>query len=164
MALRDQVENDLRGAMKSRDDVVLRTLRMLKAALDTAAIAKRPQALTEPEEIRVVRTELKRRQEAIGEYQRGGRSDLADRESAEAAVLQQYLPAAVDPTVLRAAVATVVKRLGATGPKDFGKVMGAAMKELGANADGTAVSAMVKELLNQDVEAGSRKQEVGKGP
>ncbi|MDD5110580.1 MAG: GatB/YqeY domain-containing protein [Patescibacteria group bacterium] len=149
MSLMEQVERDLVGALKKRDEVVLRTLRMAKTALQQAVIAKRPQTMTEAEEIKVLRTEIKRREEAIVEYQRGNRQDLVDKESAELQVLKGYVPAGPDDAAVRKAVAAAVEKIGAAGPKDFGKVMGAAMKELGANVDGAMVSKAVKEVLSK---------------
>ena len=147
MALLERVEQDLQRALKQRDEVALRTLRLLKAALIAAVIAKRPAALTEIDAIKTLRTELKRRDEAVAEFRKGNRQDLVDKESAEAAVLRTYLPAGPDAAAVRQAVVAAVAKLGASGPQDFGKVMGAAMRELGANVDGNTVSRAVKEVL-----------------
>lgn len=136
-------------ALRRRDEVGLRTLRMLKAALVAAEIAKRPAVFPDAEAVKVLRTEAKRRQEAIGDYRKGNRQDLVDKETAELAVLQTYLPAGPDVAAIRNAVAAAVAKLGATGPKDFGQVMGAAMQALGGNVDGAAVSQAVKEVLGR---------------
>jgi len=152
MALLERVENDLHEAIRSRDDVVLRTLRMLKSGLQRAEIAKRPEALTEIEEIKVLRTEVKRREESIVEYLKGKRQDLVDKEEAEAKVLRTYLPAGPDENAVRAAVSDAVAKTSASSPKDFGKVMGLVMKQFGANVDGNTVSKAVKEALSEKQE------------
>lgn len=148
MALLERVESELHRAIKARDDVSLRTLRMLKAALVSAEIAKRPAVFSEADAVRVLRTEVKRRQEAMVDYQRGKRDDLVARESAEVRVLDAYLPAGPDAATIRQAVTAAAAKLSATGPKDFGQVMGAAMQELGGNVDGAVVSQIVKEVLS----------------
>lgn len=153
MSLIERVEQDLHNAIKQRDDVVLRTLRMLKSGIQRAEIAKRPEKLTEVEEIKVLRTELKRREESIVEYLKGKRQDLVDKEEAEAKVLRVYLPAGPDENAVRAAVSDAVAKTGASSPKDFGKVMGLVMKQLGTNVDGNIVSKAVKEALNKKSEA-----------
>lgn len=148
MSLLQRAEGDLSQAILRRDEVALRTLRMLKSALVQAAIAKRPAALTEADEVKALRTEIKRRQEAIAEYQRGGRQDLVERETAEQAVLRTYLLAGPDQAAIQQRVASTVAQLNAGGPQDFGRVMGAVMKELGGNVDGAVVSSIVKEALS----------------
>lgn len=147
MQLIERAEDDLHDALKRRDEVALRTLRMLKASLLNAAIAKRPEPLALADEFKVVRGEIKRREEAAAEYQRGGRPELAAAETEEAEVLRTYLPAGPDAAALHQAVTATIEKLGAQGLADFGKVMGAVMKELGPAADGNAVSQVVKEML-----------------
>lgn len=144
----ERVEHDLHRAMKQRDEVSLRTLRMVKSSLMQAVIAKRPEPLAEADEIKVLRTEVKRREEAIVEYQRGNRQDLAEKEAAEVQVLKTYLSAGPDVAALKKLVQETVAKLGATSTKDFGKVMGAVMKQAGSSADGTVVSKLVKEVLS----------------
>ena len=139
--------------MKTRNEVVLRTLRMVKSALMQAVIAKRPEPLKEADEIKVLRTEVKRREEAIVEYQRGNRQDLAEKEAAEVQVLKTYLPAAPDVSALKKIVQEKVTKMAATTAKDFGKVMGAVMKQAGSSADGTVVSKLVREALNNNEKA-----------
>ena len=150
MGLTERVEQDLHRALKHRDGVKLRTLRMVKSAMVQAAIAKRPEPLTEADEIKVLRTEVKRRREAIAEYQRGKRQDLVDKETAEVQVLKAYLPAGPDEAALKKIVAETVAELVATGAKDFGQVMGAVMREAGAGADGGVVSKLVHEVLSAE--------------
>lgn len=147
MGLTERVEQDLHRAIKQRDDIALRTLRMLKAGLVNAAIAKRPEPLAPADEVKVVRGEIKRREEAAVAYQRGGRPELAAAETAEAAVLKTYLPAGPDAAMLHQTVAATIQRLSVKSPADFGRVMGAVMQELGANVDGKAVSLAVKAAL-----------------
>jgi uncharacterized protein YqeY len=95
----------------------------------------------------VIRSLAKQRREAIEQYRGAGRDDLADKESAELAVLEGYLPAAPDEAEIEAAVRAVIAELGAAGPRDMGRVMKASLERLGSAADGKAVSAAARRLL-----------------
>ena len=147
MALVEEVSRGITEAMKSRDQDVLGTLRMLKTALTNKEIEK-GRALEDAEALQVVSTLVKQRRDSIEQFTRGGRADLADKESREIVILERFLPSAASPEAIDAAVAAAIAGTGATGTKDFGKVMKAAMATLaGTSVDGRQVSDAVKRQL-----------------
>jgi uncharacterized protein YqeY len=147
MALVDEVSRGITEAMKSRDQDVLGTLRMLKTALTNKEIEK-GRALEDAEALQVVSTLVKQRRDSIEQFTRGGRADLADKESREIVILGRFLPPAAGPEAIDAAVAAAIAESGASGTKDFGKVMKAAMAALaGTSVDGRQVSDAVKRRL-----------------
>ncbi len=143
-----RIEKDMTAAMKARDAETLSTLRMLKSAMMEAR-TKRAEArdLTTDEEIETVQRYVKKRRETIEELRRVGREETIAREEAEIAVCERYLPAAMPEEELRRYVDEAIARLGASGPRDMGKVMGAVMPLLKGRTDGAAVSRVVKEAL-----------------
>jgi uncharacterized protein YqeY len=148
MALIDDVSRGITEAMKSRDQDVLGTLRMLKSALTNKEIEK-GRALEAAESLQVVSTLVKQRRDSIEQFTKGGRTDLADKEGREIAILERYLPPSASPDAIAAAVTAAIAETGAAGAKDFGKVMKAAMARLaGASVDGKLVSEAVKAQLN----------------
>ncbi len=147
MALIDDVSRGITEAMKSRDQDVLGTLRMLKSALTNKEIEK-GRALEAAESLQVVSTLVKQRRDSIEQFTKGGRTDLADKEGREIAILERYLPPSASPDAIAAAVTAAIAETGAAGAKDFGKVMKAAMARLaGASVDGKLVSEAVKAQL-----------------
>ena len=147
MALVDEVTRGITEAMKSRNQDVLGTLRMLKAALTNKEIEK-GRALEEAEALQVVSTLVKQRRDSIEQFTKGGRSDLADRESREILILERFLPPAASLEAIDDAVAAAIAETGAAGTKDFGRVMKAAMAALaGTSVDGRQVSEAVKRRL-----------------
>jgi uncharacterized protein YqeY len=147
MALVDEVSRGITEAMKSRDQDVLGTLRMLKTALTNKEVEK-GRALEDAEALQVVSTLVKQRRDSIEQFTRGGRADLADKESREIVILERFLPPAAGPEAIDAAVAAAIAESGASGTKDFGKVMKAAMAALaGTSVDGRQVSDAVKRRL-----------------
>ena len=148
MAFIDTISADLIGAMRSRDQVTLGTLRMAKAALMNREI-ERGRALDDAESLQVVASLIKQRRDSIEQFEKGGRPELAAKEQAEIAVLEAYLPPPIDPADLERAVDEAIRETGATSPKDMGKVMKAAMARFpGAQIDGKAVSELVKRKLS----------------
>ncbi len=147
MALIDEVSRGITGAMKAKDQDTLSTLRMLKSALTMKEIEKgRP--LDQGESLQVVSTLVKQRRDSIEQFTKGGRQDLADKEAREIVILERLLPPAASAEVIAAAVDAAVAETGASGAKDFGKVMKAAMARLaGASVDGRIVSEAVKTRL-----------------
>lgn len=120
---------------------------MLKAALMNRAVEKK-RDLDEAESLQVVSALVKQRKDAIEQFQAGGRQDLVDKESAEIAILEAFLPPAIDPAVLEAAVLAAIAETGAASPKDMGKVMKAVMPRLaGQTVDGKIVSDLVRTKL-----------------
>lgn len=147
MSLIEQLTKTMSEAMKARDLVSLATVRMLKAALMNREV-ERGGPLTGAEELQVVAMLVKQHKDSIDQFTRGGRQDLADKETAELAVLQAYLPPGVDAGALEQAVDAAVAETGATSPKDMGRVMKAVMARLaGAQVDGKALSQLVRKKL-----------------
>jgi uncharacterized protein YqeY len=147
LALVDDLSPRIADAMRQHDAVGLRTLRMLKAALMNREI-ERGHALDEAESLQVVSSLVKQRRDSIEQFTKGGRPELADREQAEIHVLDAYLPAAADPATIEQAVTDAIAEVGATSPKDIGRVMKAAMGRLaGASVDGKALNELVRRKL-----------------
>ncbi len=152
MSLHERIEDDLRAAMKARDRAALDALRMLKTALTNRAVADGGTPTTRLDDetaMAVVATEVKRRREAATAFRDGGREESALKEEAEAALYAVYLPAQLDDDALRAMVAAVAERLGATGPRDAGGVIREVLAEAAGGADGGRVAAMVREVLSE---------------
>ena len=134
--------------MRKQAAARLSALRMLKAALMNREVEK-GRALDENESRLVVTALVKQRKDSIEQFTRGGRQDLADKEAAEIAVLESYLPAAADPAVVERAIADAIAEIGASSPKDIGRVMKAAMAKLsGQHVDGKTVNELVRSKLS----------------
>ena len=147
MAFIDRISEDLTAAMRAKDTVRLGTLRMAKAALMNREI-ERGRALDDAESQQVMAALIKQRRDSIEQFRAGGRADLADKEQAEIAVLETYLPPPVDAGELEAIVEASVKDTGASSPKDMGRVMKDVMARLaGRTVDGKIVSELVKRRL-----------------
>lgn len=151
MALKDQITEDMKAAMRAKDSARLGTIRLLMAAIKQKEVDERIE-LDDASVIGVVDKLLKQRRDSIAAYDQAGRTDLADRERAEAVVLEGYLPARLDAAAIAAAVQAIVARLAsdlgrAPTPADMGKVMGLAKAELAGQADMGQVSAAVKAAL-----------------
>ncbi|MCE7937254.1 glutamyl-tRNA amidotransferase [bacterium] len=145
-ALEQRVVDDLAAAMRSGDDDRKRTLRLLRAALKNAEIEARSRgklaagdALADDAVVGVVQHQAKQRRDAIDLYRQGGRDDLRQQEERELAILEAYLPSAVPVDEIEPVVQAQIAALGATGPADIGKVMGAAVQALQARADGRLI-------------------------
>ena len=146
-ALNDQVNAGITAAMKARDQVRLSALRMLKAAIMNKGIEK-GHDLDDAEVLQVIGSLVKQRRDSIEQFQAAGRTDLVDKESAEMAVLDAFLPPAASAADIDAAVAAAIAETGATSVKDMGKVMKAVMPKLaGRSADGRAVNEAVRRSL-----------------
>lgn len=148
MTLADQLQSDLKAAMKARDTRSVATLRMLLAAVKNVRVsAGHSGEVTDAEVTDVLTREAKRRTEAADAYRQAGRDDLADNELAELEVIRRYLPEPLDEAELRAIVDEAVASTGASGPGDLGKVMSAVMPQVKGRADGKQVNALVRERL-----------------
>jgi len=145
--MEDRIQSDLKEAMKARDSIRVGTLRMLLAALKNRKIEKREE-LTEEECLAVVGKELKNRKEAAEQYA-GRRPELAEKELAEAAVLESYLPKQLSEDEIRALVRETIESTGASDPSDLGKVMGPIMGRVKGRADGSRVRQVVQEELSR---------------
>jgi uncharacterized protein len=147
-ALKEKLETDLSVAMKARDEVRTRTLRMALTAVKNEEVAgKQSRELSDDDVIKVLTREAKKRREAAEAYAGAGRVEQAERERAEEGVVAGYLPAQLEDADLTAIVADVVTRTGATGMKDMGRVMGAVQAEVAGRAEGGRVAAEVRRQL-----------------
>ncbi|MDI6857989.1 MAG: GatB/YqeY domain-containing protein [Dehalococcoidia bacterium] len=146
MSLRDKLSDDLKQALKQGDDVRKRTLRYLLSAVHNAEIEKGG-PLDDAGTLAVISKHAKQRRESAEEFRKGGRADLVEREEAEAAVLEEYLPPAMSREEIAEAARKVIAETGASGPQDIGKVMPVLMKELSGRAEGREINAVVRELL-----------------
>jgi uncharacterized protein len=147
VALIDEVSAAIADAMRRQDAPRLSALRMLKAALMNREVEK-SRALDDAESLQVVSSLVKQRRDSIEQFQKGGRQDLVDKETAEIAILAHYLPPPVDPAALERAVAEAIAETGAASAKDMGRVMKAAMARLGGQTvDGRVVNELVRKKL-----------------
>ena len=147
MALYDRIQSDLVQARRSRDELGLSTLSLLKSELVKASKETGAGELNDELVQRVARREVKKREEAIEVYRRAGREESAAREEAEMAVLRGYLPAAMSTDAVEAEVQAVIDELKPEGPKAFGAVMMAATARLAGRAEGNQVAAAARKLL-----------------
>lgn len=144
-----RIVEDMKTAMKAKDTVALNVVRGLKSAIKYAAIEKlgAEGELAEADAIVVVRREIKKRQDSVEQYEKGGRQDLADTEKAEIAVLEKYLPAAMSADELTKIVEAAIAETGATTKKDMGKVMKLVQERAAGRADGKTISSEVGRRL-----------------
>ena len=146
--LYEKVSADIKTAMLARDKVTLETLRGMKKEFIEAKTAKGSDGnLADEAAIKILQKMQKQRKESAQIYSEQNRPELAENELAEAVVIEKYLPAQMTDAELEAAVSAVIEQVGATGPQDMGKVMGAASKQLAGKAEGRLISAKVKSLL-----------------
>ena len=149
MNLFDKVSEDIKKAMLAREKVRLEALRGAKKEFLEAKTAKGANGeLSDENATKIIVKMVKQRKESAKIYQENNRPELAENELAEAAVLEEYLPAQLDAAQLDAELRAIIAETGAQGPKDLGKVMGLATKRLAGRAEGRAISAAVKNLLN----------------
>jgi uncharacterized protein YqeY len=148
MSLAEDVGAAITDAMRRKDAARLSALRMLKAAFMNREVEK-GRALDDNEARQVVQSLVKQRRDSIEQFSKGGRQDLVDKETAEVAVLESYLPPAVDPALIERAVADAISETGATSAKDMGRVMKAVMARLaGQTVDGKSVNELVRKKLS----------------
>jgi uncharacterized protein len=146
MPLKDRITEDMKAAMRAKDTERLGTIRLLTAAMKQKEVDERVE-LDDAAVVGIVDKLIKQRKDSIDAFTKAGRQDLADKEAAEVAVLQAYLPARLSADEIAAEVKAIVAELGAAGPGDMGKVMGAAKQRLAGKADMGQVSAAVKAAL-----------------
>ena len=162
-SLQEKINQDLKKAFVGKEELTVSVLRMLNSAIHNKEIEKRTKLskqekdieklkessqLTEEEVVEVISSEAKRRKDAIIEFAKGGRQDLADKETKELAILKKYLPEQMSEEQIREIVQKAIAETGAAGPKDTGKVMSALMPKLKGKAEGGIVSKIVNELLH----------------
>ncbi len=146
MSLKERITDDMKAAMRAKDSERLGAIRMLTAAIKQKEVDERVE-LDDAGVIAIVDKLIKQRKDSIEAFQKAQRQDLADKEAAEMAVLQVYLPARLSADEVAAEVKAIVAELGAKGPGDMGKVMGAVKTRLAGKADMGQVSAAVKAAL-----------------
>lgn len=146
MTLKDRITEDMKSAMRAKEADRLSTIRMLLAACKQREVDERI-VLDDAAVIGIVDKLIKQRKDSIAAFSQAGRTDLVDKESAEVKVLEAYLPQRLSVDEISAAIGTIVQELGASGPGDMGKVMGAAKAQLAGKADMGLVSAAVKQAL-----------------
>ena len=150
MSLKSQILTAIKEAMKSKDKVALETLRAIKAELMTAETAAGASGeIDEADEVKLLMKMQKQRKDAAVIYIDQGRADLADDELAQTKVLEKFLPQQMSIEELESVVVAIIKKVGASGPADMGKVMGVASKELAGMAEGRLIAVTVKALLNK---------------
>jgi len=148
MSLKDRITEDMKDAMRARDAQRLSAIRMLLAACKQREVDERI-VLDDAAVIAIVDKQIKQRRDSVLAFQRAARSDLADKEQAEIAVLSAYLPRRLTDDEIAVELAAIVTELGASGPGDMGKVMAAAKARLGSKAEMARVSAGVKQILTK---------------
>lgn len=146
MSLKVQIESDFLTAYKAGETAKVSILRMLKSAIKNAEISAKTE-LSEPEVIKILRREVKQREESIAEFQKGNREDLISTNQAEIEIINAYLPAQIGEDQITQVVDEVISELNPTGPADFGRVIGAVMKKIGVDADGSLVASIIKSKL-----------------
>ena len=161
MTLKQKIEQELKGALRNKEELRLSVLRMLSSAMHNKEIEKRTKlsknpdvkdlekesGLNDEEVLNAIRSEAKKRRDSIVEFEKGGRKDLVEKESAELKILEAYLPKEMNEEELEKLVGETVAGLGSVTMKDFGRVMGEAMKKVKGQASGDRVSAVVKKML-----------------
>lgn len=149
MSLQTKVMEALKEAMKAKDTVALESLRAIKSAILLARTeAGASEELSEADELKLLQKLVKQRKDSAALYTQQGRNDLAEPELAQMAVIEKFLPAQLSETEVEEALKGIIAQVRATSPKDMGKVMGAATKQLAGKADGKLISDIVKKLLS----------------
>lgn len=148
MSLVEQINADIKTAMLAKDKETLEALRAIKAAFMVALTEKgAAHELNDDAALKIIQKLVKQRKDSAAIYEQNGRMELFEKEMSEAAVIEKYLPAQLSKEEIEARIKTLIAQLGASGPKDMGKVMGAASKQLAGQAEGKVISLVVKELL-----------------
>ena len=151
MTLIDKISEDLKAALKSRDKLRLETLRTIRAGFLEKQVEKRPTGgMTNEDQISVLISAAKKRKESIEIFRSAGRDDLADQEEKELGIIQEYLPKQLSLREIEEIVRNKISDVGASGAKDFGKVMPIVMKELKGKADGKIIQEIVKKQLGEE--------------
>jgi len=146
ISLSERLDQAFKEAIKGQQQTVLSTLRMLKTAVRHKEVEVK-HSLSEAELLAVINSQAKQRRDAITEYTKAGRPDLAGKEEEELSVLLSFLPAQLTPEEIEAAVVRIITQVGANSPKDLGKVMKSAMAELAGKTDGKVVQEIVRRRL-----------------
>ena len=148
MSLEKKIMQDLKAAMKAKEQASLRGIRAIKSAIQLAKTDGSGREIDEAVEIKMLQKLVKQRQDSLGIYEQQGREDLAQVEREEIEVIQRYLPEQMSEEELESRLRAIIDRVGAESMRDMGKVMGIASKEFAGQADGKTISAKVKQLLS----------------
>lgn len=148
MAITNQLNLDMKEAMKAKDKVTLGTIRMVKASLQNEAIKLKKDLLSEEEELTVLARELKQRKDSLHEFEEAGRQDLVEKLHEEIKVIQSYMPEPLSDQELEQIVQQTIEEVQAESKKDMGKVMGALMPKIKGRADGGKVNQLVQKYLS----------------
>lgn len=150
MSLEQKIMTELKTAMLAKDEVGLRSLRAIKAAILLVKTAEGSNGvLKEEDETKLLQKLVKQRKDSLEIFQQQNRADLAKKEEEEIAVIEKFLPKQLSQDELKQALMTIIANTGASGPSDLGKVMGIASKQFAGKADGKTISSLVKELLTK---------------
>jgi uncharacterized protein YqeY len=147
MGLKERLREDMKEALKAKDKVKLSTIRMINSLIKNAEIEKRGE-LTDEEIVQLLMKYAKQRRESIEMYEKGGRQDLVEKEKAELAVVESYLPKQMTEEEIKEIVKEAIEETGASSPKDIGKVMKVVMPKVRGRADGSLVNKIVRDLLS----------------
>ena len=147
MSLKDKITEDMKAAMRAKETARLGTIRLLLAAMKQQEVDERVE-LADADVLSIIEKMLKQRRESIAQFEKAGRTDLADTEKAEIGILQAYLPQQMSEAEVAAAIAAAIAESGAAGPKDMGKVMGLLKSRLAGRTDMGKLSGLVKAKLS----------------
>jgi uncharacterized protein len=147
MTLAETINQQMKAAMLAADKLRLETLRSIRALILEFEKSGIDRAMTPDDEVKILLSAAKKRRDAIEAFDNAGRTEAADKERAELAIIQEFLPAQMSEDDVRAELRAIITTVGATGPGDVGKVMGAAMKTLKGKADGGMIQRIAKDLL-----------------
>ncbi|MFH0772674.1 MAG: GatB/YqeY domain-containing protein [Candidatus Omnitrophota bacterium] len=147
MTLQERIDADLREALKARQDIRVSTLRMVKAEVKNLIIDKREEKAEDKDVISVISKQIKQHYDSIEAFAKGNRQDLVNKEKAELAILESYMPKRLTAEELKAVIKSSMEKVGAKGRSDMGKVMKAVMDEAAGKADGKELSRLVSEEL-----------------
>ena len=149
MSLETDVMSLLKDAMRNKDEALLRGLRAIKAEIIKAKTEPGANGeISVDTELKLLQKLVKQRKDSLTIFEQQNRADLAAKEAEEIAIIEKFLPAQMSEEAVKAAVQAIITQVGAAGPQDLGKVMGAATKQLAGQADGKVISAIAKELLS----------------
>ena len=149
MGLKDQIPEDLKNALRNKNTLELSVLRMLQSALKNREIDNKKETLSDEDVIGVVGAEIKKRREAVKEFEKVNRADAADQEKAEIDILMKYMPQQMNEDEIRAVVTSAIEETNAESMKDIGNVMKVLMPRVKGKADGSVVNKIVREMLDQ---------------
>ncbi len=147
MSLESKIMEQMKEAMKSKDEAALRTLRAIKAAILIEKTSGSGTEMTEADEIKMLQKMAKQRRDSLDIFTQQNREDLAAKEREELAIIEKFLPQQMSAEELKTVLQAIITQVGASSPADMGKVMGVASKQLAGKADGKMISETVKQLL-----------------